>query len=193
MKKILAVCSVLLASTSLAMAEHRSDPNMMDNWDMSNFYAGGDLGFTKLDYSATLDAAAEDTMPMLNVYMGYNIDEYYAIEWGAFMTTQEDRTVGATKTDAEEFGTYVDVVGKYALKYDFTALGTVGLQYSKFKAKGGSIDISESEFAPRLGAGLEYNVSDTMKVRGMARYVFSDYDGAVDNAIQYTIGMNYTF
>lgn len=193
MKKVLAVCSVLVASTSLAMAEHRTDPNMMDNWDMRHFYVGGDLGYSKLDYKSGLDSVAEDSLPMINAYMGYNIDEYYAIEWGGFMTTEESKGSGASKTDAEEYGIFVDAVGKYDLGYDFNALGTLGVQYSKLKVKNSTTDISKSEIAPRLGAGLEYKVTDEMKVRGMARYVFSDYDNAVDNGIQYTIGMNYTF
>lgn len=193
MKKVLAICSVLLATTSLAKAEHRDDPNFMQDWSLENFYVGGDLGYSMIDYDSTLDAIAEDKLPMLNVYMGYNIDDYYAIEWGGFMTTENDRTVSGVSTDAEEYGVFVDAVGKYAMEYDFTLLGTVGLQYSKLKVQNTTTDFSESEIAPRLGAGLEYAVSDNMKVRGMARYVFSDYDGEVGNAVQYTLGMNYAF
>lgn len=193
MKKILAIGSVLVASTSMAMAEHRDDPTMMDNWDMSHFYVGGDIGYTKLDYKSSLDSIAEDSLPMLNVYMGYEIDPYYAVEFGGFVTKQEDRTVGSTNTDAEEYGMYVDAVGKYELYQDLNALGTVGLQYSKLKVKNSTSSFSETEIAPRLGAGLEYKINDTMNVRGMARYVFSDYDDAVDSSMQYTIGMNYKF
>lgn len=193
MKKVLLACSALLATTSLAAAENINDPTMMDNWDMKQFYVGGDIGYNKIDYDSTLNPLAEDSLPVLNVYMGYNIDEYYAIEFGGFMTKEEDRTVASVKTKAEEYGVFVDAVGRYDLKYDFTALGTVGLQYSKLKAKNSTLNFSENELAPRLGAGLEYKVSDNMKVRGMARYVFSDYDGEVDNTVQYTIGMNYAF
>lgn len=193
MKKALLICSALFASTSLAMAENRNDPTMLDNWDMSNFYVGGDLGYHVFNYGAQLDAVAENALPVLDVYMGYNIDDYYAIEWGAFVTDGKSRVVSSTKTDAKEYGMYVDAVGKYHIQQDLTALGTLGIQYSKLKATSSSLNFAETEFAPRLGAGLEYNVSDNMKLRGMARYVFADYDGEVNSTMQYTFGLNYAF
>lgn len=192
MKKLLTTCSVLMASTTLAQAEY-SDPTIMDNLDMNNFYIGADLGYAQVDYKSSFDALAEDVLPMLNVYMGYNIDSNYAIEFGSFITTKEDRNVNGTKTDADEHGFFVDAVTKHEFYPDFSVLGTAGIQYSKLKVKNSAVNFSESEVAARLGTGVEYKVNDTTKVRGMARYVFSDYENTVGKSMQYTIGMNYSF
>jgi OOP family OmpA-OmpF porin len=196
MKKLLLTCSALVATTSVALADHNTshkDPSMMDNMDFNGFYIGGDIGYVQPDYDSTLDALAEDSLPMFNAYMGYDFNDALAIEWGGFLTTEEDRNVGGVSTDAKEYGVFVDMVGTHPLGYGFDAIGSVGLQYSKLKVSNSTTDFDESELAPRLGAGVEYQFTDRMRARGMVRYVFSDYDGQVSDTMHYTVGLNYRF
>jgi opacity protein-like surface antigen len=205
MKKTLAICSILLASTSLATAADNysnpsmmdNNPNMLENWDMTNFYVGGDLGYATLDYSASVADSADASLPMLNVYLGYELGNFksidYALEVGGFITKNTDRTNGGVSTDSQESGIYADLVGKYALPYNFSAIGSAGIQYSKLSVENTTTNINENEFAPRLGAGLEYAINDDLAVRGMVRYAFTDYNDTVQNTAQYTIGMNYKF
>jgi len=200
MKKILAVCSVLLASTSLAKADHlsgHSGPAPKETaatMNMSsNYYVGGDIGYIMHDLKGTANTIAEDDLPFINIYAGYNFNKGFALEWGGFHSSEEDRRVGGVKTDTKEYGVFVDAVGKHHMDYGLTALGSVGLQYSKLKIDNATTKIDDKELIPRLGAGLEYKFHDNMRARGMVRYLFSDYNDAVDDTMQYTLGMNYSF
>ena len=193
MKKFLAVSYALVLSTSLASAETYTNMGMNDDpYDLySNFYIGGDLGYNKFNLD---DAAGEDNLPFMNVYGGYNFTDTYAIEVGTFFTKEEGGSNGAEKLDTNHYGMYVDAVGKYQMYENFDLIGTAGIQYSKLKIKGNAgTDFSETEFAPRLGLGAEYAFNDKMKVRGMARYIFSDFDNATSDTMQYTVGLNYAF
>lgn len=196
MKKILAVCSVFLASASIAKADHLSDhkePTAMSNMSMSNYYLGGDLGYIMHDMDGAASSIAEDDLPFINFYVGHDFNKGFAVEWGAFHSSEEDRSVSGVKTDTKEYGVFVDAVGKHHMKHGFTALGSVGVQYSKLKIENSTTKIDDKELIPRLGAGLEYKFHDNMRARGMARYLFSDYNDAVDDTMQYTLGVNYSF
>jgi opacity protein-like surface antigen len=193
MKKLLAACSALVLSTSLASADTHASMGLNDDpYDLySNFYFGGDIGYNKFSLD---DAAGEDNLPFMNVYGGYNFSDTYAIEVGTFFTKEEGGSNGAESLDTNHYGMFVDAVGKYEMYNNLDLIGTVGIQYSKLKIKGNAgTDFSETEFAPRLGLGAEYAFNDKMKVRGMARYVFSDFDNATSDTMQYTIGLNYAF
>lgn len=182
MKKTLAVCSMAIAAATGANATE------------GKTYMGGDLGYMKTDYdNAGVDAVAKETLPMMNIYGGYNVNENFAIEGGAFATLEQERVLNNESNKTKEYGMYVDAVGKYQVSSNANLLTTAGLQYSKLRVANSSEKVSEKEVAPRFGAGAEYALSDNANVRGMARYVFSDYDNAVDNSMQYTVGMNYKF
>lgn len=195
MKKILAVSSVLLASTSFANADTYPDTYVASEYDpYANFYVGGDLGYTKMSYDdSTIDSSAEDSLPMMNIYAGYNFSNDYAVEVGTFLTSEEDKSTAGGTTDTKEYGMYIDAIAKYHMYENFSLLGSLGIQYSKLKVSGGGINLDEKEVAPRIGLGAEYGFNENMKVRGMARYVFADYDGAASDSMHYTLGLNYTF
>lgn len=184
-KKILTVCSMMAMATAA---------NANSNIPDGKTYMGADLGISKTDYdSAAVDAMAKETLPIMNIYGGYNVNENFALEGGVFASLEKERTLGGESNKTKEYGMYVDAVGKHNLTQDTSLLASAGLQYSKLRVASSSSKVSEKEIAPRFGVGAEHSVTDSTSVRGMARYVFSDYDNAVDNSMQYTVGVNYRF
>ncbi len=45
----------------------------------------------------------------------------------------------------------------------------------------------------RIGAGMMYNVTNNVAVRGMFRYIELDKLNSVDHALEYSVGLRYTF
>lgn len=76
-------------------------------------------------------------------------------------------------------------------------IGTAGVSYTRIDAKASALGVSasddDSEFGVRIGAGAQYGITDSINVRGIARFQTADFDGATDNAWQYTLGVNYKF
>ena len=57
----------------------------------------------------------------------------------------------------------------------------------------GTVKDSENEFGFRAGAGAQFNITDKVNLRGIARYQSADFDGVADNAWIYSVGLNYSF
>ena len=189
MIKALGLTAITVFSAGLAMADSgRIETTTTDPLD--GFYFGGDIGYEKINYDdSTLNSSAEDKLPLLNVYAGYDFTDHFAVEGGMFIT--DSKTKGSTK--AEEYGMFVDAVGKYNVYKSIDLLGTAGVQYSRGKFDNGTTKTSETEFAPRLGLGAQAAITDNMNVRGMVRYTKIDYDDQLNDTLSYTIGLNYKF
>ena len=74
-------------------------------------------------------------------------------------------------------------------------IGTAGLAYYDFKGKeeGGKTN-GDGMWGYRLGAGAEYNVTDNVAVRALARYTKLDQRAAYSNdMMEYSIGARYNF
>lgn len=181
-KKITGLCSAMLLTAGAASAAD------------GKTYMGMDLGVSKTDYdNAAVESVAKETLPLANIYGGYNVNDNFAVEGGVFATLEGDRVLNGESNKTKEYGMYVDAVGKQPITPKTSLLASAGLQYSKLRVANPTDKVSEKEVAPRFGLGAEHSVSDNTNVRAMARYVFSDYDNAVDNSMQYTVGMNYKF
>lgn len=195
MKKILLTGAALLSTTSLAMAGPTMNQEPAMNSDRSNFYIGADVGQNKTKFKPAIEGYAKDKRTMFNGYVGYKFNEHFALEVGAFGTKNDKVTVGSDVSKTKESGMYLDAVGTHQLgQSGFNVLGSAGVQYSKLKVKGvPSNEVDSKEFVPRLGAGLEYAFTDSLKARGVVRYIFADQKGNSDRNMQYTLGLNYRF
>lgn len=204
MKKLL-LLSVFIPSTAFAgwtpyvgIDAQRTDYDYNSDYD----YGGG----VTLDGNAIL----EDSLNGLNIHVGNKFNEYVGVELGIFKNKDESKAtetgddIGSINsptdftTKAETRGITLDALGYYPIHEKFDLIGTVGVSYTDAKftldIPGiGSDSVDESEFGLRAGAGGQFNINEQVNVRALARYQQADFDGIADDAIIYSLGMNYSF
>ena len=182
----LAVLSASLLISTSALAEEQSN----------NIYVGLDYGMMNVEFDSETSPFFEDSFKTLSPYVGVNVNNNFAVELGYLHSSDEDKAVGSGSTELSISGFYLDGVGKYDVTEKLTALGSVGVARLKAEVSangaGGSLTADETETSLRFGAGAEYALTDKLNARGMIRYMDTGFDG-VDNAMQYTVGVNYSF
>jgi opacity protein-like surface antigen len=75
------------------------------------------------------------------------------------------------------------------------ALGGVG--YYTFEAEqsignGYNMSITKNETAPRIGLGVQYDISEKISLRGVLKHAFINSDD-VDSITELTVGIRYNF
>lgn len=182
---VLSATSLLVATT--AVAEEQSTPKA---------YVGLDYGMMSVEFDSTTSSFYEDSFKTISPYVGVNLTDNFAVEAGYLRSSTENKTVGSGSTELKFKGFYLDAVGKYDVTEKLTALGSVGVARLKAEVSatgsGGSLSADETETSLRFGAGAEYALTDNLNARGMVRYMDTGFSG-VDNAMQYTVGVNYNF
>lgn len=109
------------------------------------------------------------------------------------------------KSDFAAYG--LDVYGYLPLGCDrvFSLLGTAGIANYDYTTKiaspvqagnttaGGSIKSEDNGLGYRLGAGMQYNVTNNIAVRGIVRYIWADKLDNMDHMMEYSLGVKYNF
>lgn len=191
-------------------------------FDNLNPYIGIDLQRTDYDYNSNygiggglaLDGniVLEDALDGFNIHAGIRPHKYFGAELGYFRTKEEGKSIGAGavigpgtvaaadfSTDVKVHGLTLDALGYVPLgeQERFELIGTAGLSWSKGELSGTdgttTLDVDESEIGFRAGAGAQFNITDRVNVRGLARYQTADFDDVADNAWTYAVGLNFSF
>lgn len=135
------------------------------------------------------------------------------MELGYFRTKEEGKNIAAGSTvgpgtvaaanfttDVKLYGFTLDALGYLPIGAEdrFELIGTAGLSWIKGEVKAtvpgaGSGSVDESEIGFRGGAGAQFNITNNVNVRGLARYQSADFDDVADNAWTYSLGLNYSF
>ncbi len=213
MKNLLCTAAILAAITTPARAQEvtfkpyvgfdlqRTNVNYNDNYDI-----GGGLA---VDGNTIL----EDSLNGFNVHVGNRFHKNFGAELGYFRTKEEGKSIAAGSTvgpgtvaaadfttDVKIQGVTLDALGYLPLdaKGQFELIGTAGLSWMKGEVKAtvpgaGSADVDESEIGFRGGAGAQFNFTNQVNVRGLARYQSADFKDVADNAWTYSLGLNYSF
>lgn len=138
-----------------------------------------------------------------NIHAGVRLHKYLGVELGHARTEEGDTDasnvlvagvpLGQTKTRVNT--TSLDILGYYPVAPKTELIGTVGVAYSKAKISEstGVLTSDESEWKPRIGAGVQYWLTDNLNTRGLVRYQGADFDSSVDNAVIATLGVNWQF
>lgn len=186
-------------------------------------YIGLDLQRTALSYNEDYDAGGgarldgesilEDGLNGLNIHVGNHFNDYVGLELGYFRSREGSKDIAAGDsvgpgtvatadftTKVKMQGVTLDALGYLPLGAEkkFELIGTAGVSWTKADLKidvpglGNGSDDSD-EFGFRAGAGAQFNVTDKINIRGLARYQSADFDDVADNAWTYTLGLNYSF
>lgn len=191
----------LVCVTSLAHA---------DEW-IDNTYVGLDLQKTNIHFKAHNGVHYPDIYRKaytgMSVYVGYNIDAIWGAELGYVTTGDKNRIVSSTtdenvsitgNSSAKLHQWFLDAVGYYEIYDNIGALGTVGLEKTRFIAKdhlttSAKVQGSANSMGLRFGVGVKYDLTHNLAARVMLRYSFSDLKKTAQTFGTYNIGLTYLF
>ncbi len=162
---------------------------------------------------AQYNLTSGNTVPALEENLSSNVDMHtYSVFLGAdynrFFGTEvfyqnsnkwhkkfEDAKV---KSDFAAYG--LDLYGYLPLGCDrvFSLLGTAGIANYDYTTKidfgpDGSEKSEDNGLGYRLGAGMQYNVTNHIAVRGIVRYIWADKLENMDHLMEYSLGVKYNF
>lgn len=184
-----AIFAAVLAATSLpAQAQ-----------DYFNPYIGADYQLTHVDY----DGGGDDNFNGININVGNRFTDHVGVELGYFRTGTEKESgieLGIPYAlKARLTGATLDAIGYLPVTQDksLELLGTVGLSYIRadltLDMLGVTVKDDESEWGLRAGAGVQYNLTEQVSFRGLARYQTADFEDSADHALVLTLGAQYRF
>lgn len=169
-------------------------------------YVGLELSHISADYESVdgvdYSNAFEDGFVGVNPYVGFQVNENFAVEAGYLQSSGEGKALANGTTDIKFSGFHVDAVGRADVAENVSILGSVGLARLKGDA---SINVTGGEFAGvsgsaddtdtalRLGVGAEYALTDKVSARGMVRYMKVDFDDTTKSLTTFGVGLNYKF
>jgi OmpA-OmpF porin, OOP family len=142
MFKKIAIAASLAILSSAAMAA-----------DAPHFYAGGDVGSTKLE--------GADRETSFGGFVGYQFNQNFALEGGIRRLADVD--IGAGNVKANQYS--ISGVGTVPLSNGFNVFGRLGYNRLNIKASGPGGSLSEDEDEILYGAGVGYKFSETVSGR----------------------------
>ena len=175
------ISALMVAASAIAMS---ANAEAMEY----NPYAGVEYGYSFLN-------GAEDSNNFNSgkIFVGSQYNENFGVE-AFYQRSTTDKKAG-DKFSYQAYG--IDALGYLPLGCDqeVALIGTAGLGYYDFayKEMGDRTD-NESTWGYRLGAGAEYNVTENVAVRALARY--TKLDQRIDNSndmMEYSLGARYNF
>ena len=155
-------------------------------FNMSGFYVGGSLGGTDYKGNAVGGFDTDRTDNGLKIHGGYNFTPNIAVEAGYANLGQFHSGAGTVKAD----GYFIDGVGKLPVYEKLSVLGRVGVFNGRQR---NTLLGSDSGTNIKVGAGLQYDLTPKVAVRGeWERYRFDTFGGK-SNTDMYSVGVNYSF
>lgn len=165
--------------------------------------------YAGVDYSRSMVSYDQVSFPFKenlnggNIYLGLPLMEKLDLEIGYNQTERGTDTYagGLGETEVQLRGVTADLVGNLPINSDNTVqlLGAVGvggyrLDVSRGLKNGVMLEGQDDDVAVRFGLGAQVQLTDTLGVRGMVRYVNVNFeDDVLDNIITTDVGLNLTF
>jgi OOP family OmpA-OmpF porin len=171
--RLIALSSVLVLAAAGARAE--------------GLYIGGAIGQShdKSGADSTL-AITDHSGTGLKAWGGWSFDEHFGVEAGYVDLGK----FGSPAGDVKASGYYLDGVGTLPLGNNFSALARIGAFRGTLRDAVGD---SDSGTNVKVGAGLQYDLTKNVGVRGeWERYRLDSFGTHADNDL-YSIGVNYRF
>ena len=173
--------ALMVAVSAVAMA---ANANAMEY----NPYVGVEYGYSFLN-----GGAGENNFNSGKVFVGSQYNENFGVE-AFYQRSTTDKKAG-NKLSYQAYG--IDALGYLPLGCDqeVSLIGTAGLAYYDFAYKPihQGTD-NEGMWGYRLGAGAEYNVTENVAVRALARYTKLDQRVFESNdMMEYSLGARYNF
>jgi OOP family OmpA-OmpF porin len=158
-------------------------------------YVGGNVGGSH-DRGDPIGGLSTDRSGTgYKLYGGYSLNPYFGLETGYADLGHFNGDGGRLRAR----GLFLDAVGSYPLGYNFSVLGRLGVFTGRLNqqlndiAVNGPSDDHGTGTSYKLGAGLQYDLSKSVALRGeWERYRFNALD--TKPAINlFSVGVNYRF
>lgn len=192
MKKML-----LLATSACLFAMNAQASDMMK--EMRPYvgidYAYSDADISKIDNKQYFNHQFNTG----DINVGVRMGKYMGVEAFFQKSMEEKKTVFNTiKTKADFYAYGLDLMGYMPVHEKIELIGALGVAQYDVTAKahntetGAKIHNDDSGFGIRMGAGVQYNITDNVAVRALGRYTWLDVDN-VNHLKEFVIGARYSF
>ena len=142
----------------------------------------------------------EEDLNAFAITAGAKLHKNFGLEafYQQSMEESKNSTEGKGKDEYNAFG--IDAIGYLPIDQagKFELLGSLGIGYYdvdyKLREHATGVRYSDGDdgFGYRIGAGAQYNITENVAARVMARYADIDVDG-IDNMVDVTAGIRYSF
>jgi OmpA-OmpF porin, OOP family len=178
--------TTLVAAAALGAASAHAQNAGLQTSPLSGFYIGGNVGGGNYKGNSVggLETGRSDFG--LKLHGGYSFTPNLAIEAGYADLGRFHSGAGSVKAD----GWFLDGVGTLPVYDKLSVLGRVGVFNGRQRS---SLQGSDSGTNIKVGAGLQYDISQRVNIRGeWERYRFDTF-GSHNNTDLYSVGLNYKF
>ena len=164
-------------------------------------YVGLDYVYSMVDFEdGDMDKVVEDDLNAFAITAGAKMHKNFGLEAFYQQSKEESKKTLGVKVKDKYKAYGVDAIGYLPIDHEgkFELLGSLGIGYYdvdyklKDRLSGDRISDGDDGFGYRIGAGAQYNITENVAARVMARYVDLDVDG-MDNMVDVTAGIRYSF
>ena len=159
-----------------------------------NLTSGNTVPALPVNISSNVD------MHTYSVFAGADYNRFFGTEvfyqnsnkWHKVFYAGQNEPV-KVKSDFAAYG--LDMYGYLPLGCDrvFSLLGTAGIANYDYTTKAEGIKSEDNGLGYRLGAGMQYNLTNHLALRGIVRYIWADKLDNMDHLMEYSLGVKYNF
>lgn len=183
----------LLATAAFVFSMNAQAEGMMSHVKP---YVGMDYIYSDADMSdAQENSPFEHKFNNGSINAGVKVNEYMGLEAFYQMSMIEDKNLDNQKNKSKFYAYGADIVGYMPIYDKMELIGAAGLGQYEFKksmvgAENGRV--SDNGLGIRMGAGLQYNITENVALRALGRYTWLDVDH-VNHLTEFLFGARYTF
>jgi OOP family OmpA-OmpF porin len=148
-------------------------------------YVGATIGKPDWKADSVGGISGDSSGTAAKVYGGWRLHKNFGAELSAVRLGRLSGPAG----DAKANGYGLDAVGYLPITTDWTAFARAGVAQVKTSVPGAS----ERNSAPKIGAGMQYQLSPTTALRGEWERYRMDAFGSKSNADMYSLGAQFSF
>jgi OmpA-OmpF porin, OOP family len=134
----------------------------------SKFYAGADVGTTKLDGDANQESG-------YGAFAGYQLNQNIAVEAGVRRLADVDDSFGGVNFNSHLDQLSLSAVGTLPLSNGFSVFGRLGINRLNLKESGGGFTAKDHATRGLYGIGVAYSFSPAVSARLEVQKPASDF------------------
>ena len=188
MKKTLLLASAACLLSLNAQAAECMDPRPYVGLD----YSYVDAGMKKINGTKWFESKFNTG----SANVGLNLNRYFGVEAFYQLSQNKTKRVGESKGKMKFDAYGLDLMGYMPVYEKLDLVGTLGLAEYKFKGNrmhpAGQDKYKKDGIGIRMGGGLQYNFTDHIALRALARYNWVDIS-KVNHIAEFSAGLRYTF
>ena len=186
----------LLTTAACMLSMNANAGDMMSMMKDMRPYVGLDYVYSDVDMDeATNGTDFKHKFNTASMNLGVRMKEYMGLEAFYQMSMVEDKNLDNQKNKSKFYAYGADVMGYMPVYENLELIGGLGLgQYEFRRTSLGAINDKDKDsgIGIRMGAGLQYNVTENVALRAMGRYTWVDVDHA-NHLTEFLVGARYSF